>query len=133
MKSISAEKFLESNESTPSQIQISTNLNIIGMESMEKSLSVPFVMTIQYNPSVAQISLKGEVLVKGEKTELEEIQEKHENNENPPQNLVQNIINSSLLEATMISRTLNVPPPLPMPSAQGEGEIEGSENLNYVG
>ncbi len=118
MESISGEKFWESGKPVPSEVHVSTNLNIVGVNSKEDILSIPFVVTIGYNPSVAQISLKGEAQVGGEDVELEEIQEKYKENENPPKPLVQNIINKSLVEATMVSRTLNIPPPVPLPSPQ---------------
>lgn len=133
MKSISAERFWESGKSIPSQVHVSTNLNIVGLDSKDDLLSIPFVVTIGYNPSVAQISLKGEAKVGGEKVELEEIQEKYKENEKPPQSLIQSIINKSLVEATMMSRTLNIPPPVPLPGPQSEGKTKGSDNLNYVG
>lgn len=133
MKSISAEKFWESDEPMPSEVHVSTNLNVVGLNSKEDFLSIPFVVTIGYNPSIAQISLKGEAEVKGEKIELNEIQQKYEKDEKPPQPLIQNIINKSLVEATMVSRTLNIPPPVPLPSPQPRGKSEKSGDLNYVG
>lgn len=133
MESVSAEKFWESDKPMPSEVQVSTNLNIVGLNSKEDFLSIPFVVTIGYNPSVAQISLKGEARVGGEEVELDEIQGKYEENEKPPQFLIQSIVNKSLVEATMMSRTLNIPPPVPLPGPRPQGKSEESGDLSYVG
>ena len=56
---VSADRFWDSRKPIP-PIQINTNLNLVGVEKKsEDSLEVPFVLTINYNPSIAQISLKG--------------------------------------------------------------------------
>lgn len=132
---VSAEKFWESGKQIPGKVQVSTNVNIVEVErENEEFLSVPFVVTIGYNPSVAQISLKGRARVGGEESELEAIYESYENNESPPAQLIQQITNNSLTEATMLSRTLNIPPPIPLPSPQPQGEEKsGEDRLNYVG
>lgn len=133
MKSISAEKYWDTNEPVPSEVHVSTNLNIVGLDSKDDFLTIPFVITIGYKPSVAQINLKGEAQVEGDRSELDEIQEKHEKNEKPPQPLIQNIINRSLIEATIVSRTLDIPPPVPLPRPQAQEKSGNSKNLNYVG
>jgi hypothetical protein len=70
VSNVAAERFLDIRKPIP-PIQINTNLNLVGMEKKsEDSLEVPFVLTINYNPSVAQISLKGRAYVIGEKSEI---------------------------------------------------------------
>ncbi len=133
IKNISAERFWDENKSPPQKVQISTSLNIVGLESKEGSLSMPFVVNIGYNPSVAQITFRGDVQVKGEKSELDKIREKYEEKEKPPNYVIQNVINKSIVEATILSRTLNIPPPVPLPSSKSQGNSEASNKLNYVG
>jgi len=68
--SISAERFWDIRKPIP-PIQINTNINIVGMEKkQDESLEVPFVLSIGYNPSIAQLSLKGNAYVNGEKVRL---------------------------------------------------------------
>ncbi|KXB01921.1 hypothetical protein AKJ44_01870 [candidate division MSBL1 archaeon SCGC-AAA261F17] len=133
---ISAEKFWKSGKQIPLKVQVSTNVNIVEVErESEDILSVPFVISISYNPSIAQITLKGEARVGGEKSELEAIYEGYENKESPPPRLIQQITNNSLAEATMLSRTLNIPPPIPLPTPQARKKKEGKEEErpSYVG
>lgn len=115
MTNVSAERFWDIRKPIP-PIQINTNLNLVGMEKKaDDSLEVPFVLTISYNPSIAQISLKGKAFVLGEKAELEQIYKDYENKKPPPQVIVQSISNVVFVESVLVSRTLNVPPPIPLP------------------
>ena len=79
------------------------------------SLEVPFVLAINYNPSIAQISLKGNAYVSGDKSEIEKVIKDHEEKKPPPPLIVQSISNVVFIESVLISRTLNIPPPIPLP------------------
>jgi hypothetical protein len=126
---ISADRFWDVRKPIP-PIQISTNINMMDVEKKsDGSLEVPFVLTINYNPSIAQISLKGSAYVSGDKSEIDKVLKDHEEKKPPPQIIVQSISNVVFIESVLISRTLNIPPPIPlpqipevkMPSAKPEG------------
>jgi len=115
VSNVSAERFLDVRQPLP-PIQINTNLNLTGMEKKpDSSLEVPFVLTISYNPSVAQISLKGKAYVVGDREEIEKIYKDYEEKKPPPPIIVQSVSNVAFIESVLISRTLNVPPPIPLP------------------
>ena len=112
---ISAERFWGIKKPIP-PIQIATNINMVNMERKpDGSIDVPFVLTIIYNPSIAQISLKGTAYVIGEKDEIDKIFKDYEEKKPPPQIVVQSISNVVFIESVLISRTLNIPPPIPLP------------------
>jgi len=112
---ISAERFWDIRKPIP-PIQIGTNINVVGMEKKaDGTLEVPFVLAINYNPSIAQISLKGSAYVSGDKNEIEKVLKEHEEKKPPPQLIVQSISNVVFIESVLISRTLNIPPPIPLP------------------
>ncbi len=112
---ISADRFWDIKKPIP-QIQINTNLNLIGMEKKtEDSLEVPFILTINYNPSIAQLSMKGKAYVVGDKTELEKVYKDYEEKKPPPPVIVQSISNVVFIESVVVSRALNIPPPIPLP------------------
>jgi hypothetical protein len=116
--SISAERFWDIKKPTPN-IQISTNINVVSIEKKpDDSLEVPFVLTINYNPSIAQMSLKGSAYVQGEKGEIEKIVGEYELKKPPPPIILQSISNIVFVESILISRTLNIPPPIPLPMMQ---------------
>ena len=123
IKNISAERFWDIKKPIP-PIQIGTNINIVGMDKKpEGSLEIPFVLAINYNPSIAQISLKGNAYVSGDKSEIEKILKEHEDKKPPPSLIVQSISNVVFIESVLISRTLNIPPPIPLPQIP---QVKGS-------
>jgi hypothetical protein len=115
VKNISAENFWDIGKPIP-PVQISTNLNVVGINKKEdEMLEVPFVFTINYTPGVAQISLKGKSHVTGSEDELEQILKEHKEKKPPPPIILQSISNIVFLESVLICRTLNIPPPIPLP------------------
>jgi hypothetical protein len=115
VQNISAENFWEIGKPIPS-VQIATNLNVVGIKKLaEDMLEVPFVFTINYTPGVAQISMKGKTHVTGLKDELEQILKEHKEKKPPPPVILQSISNIVFLESVLICRSLNIPPPIPLP------------------
>jgi hypothetical protein len=124
---VSADRYLDIRKPIP-PIQINTNLNLVGMEKQaDGTLEVPFVLTINYNPSVAQISLKGKAYVVGDKGEIDKVYKEYEEKKPPPQIVLQSISNVAFVESVVISRTLNVPPPIPLPQIPAEGKQPGKK------
>jgi len=115
VSNVSADRFWDIRKPIP-PIQINTNLNLVGMEKKsDDSIEVPFVLTINYNPSIAQINLKGKAYVAGDKNEVEKLYKEYEEKKPPPPVIVQSISNVAFVESILISRTLNIPPPIPLP------------------
>jgi hypothetical protein len=113
--SISAERLWDIRKPAPN-IQISTNINVVNIEKKpDFSLEVPFILTINYNPSIAQMNLKGCAYVQGEKDEIEKILKEYDQKKPPAQIILQSISNVVFIESILISRILNIPPPIPLP------------------
>lgn len=129
---ISAERFWERGKSPPPGVHISTNVNVVGVEAKNENLAVPFVVTINYAPSIAQINFKGQAILSGEQSELKKIRDDYKNQRAPPPVLIQTIANASLVEATILSRSLNIPPPIPLPGLP-EPRKPDKERPSYVG
>jgi hypothetical protein len=121
VSSISAERYWDIHKPIP-PIQINTNINVVGMEKkQDASLDVPFVLTIVYNPSIAQITLKGNAFVMGEKEEIDKVLKDYEQKKPPAQIIIQSISNVVFLESIIVSRSLNIPPPIPLPQIPEAG------------
>ncbi|MDI6642820.1 MAG: hypothetical protein QMD95_02065 [Candidatus Hodarchaeaceae archaeon] len=129
---ISAERFWGRDEPAPAGVHISTNVNIVGVEPKEEKLAIPFVVTIGYTPSVAQINIKGQAMISGTSEEIKKIHGDYKSKKPPPPILLQAITNTSLIEATVISRTLNIPPPVPLPGVHAPQKPD-KERPSYVG
>jgi len=125
--SISAERFWDMRKPIP-PIQISTNINVVGMEKkQDNSLDVPFVLSITFNPSIAQMSLKGSAYVIGETTEVDKVLKDYDQKKPPAQIIIQSISNVVFIESVLISRILNIPPPIPLPQIPESGKPPSSK------
>jgi hypothetical protein len=133
VSSISAERFQDIRKPLP-QIQINTNLNLTQMERKpDNSLDVPFVLTISYNPSVAQINLKGMAFVIGDKAEIDKVYKDYEDKKPPPPVVLQSVSNVALTESILISKTLNIPPPIPLPQvSEVKQAVSKSSGRDYT-
>jgi hypothetical protein len=127
VKNISAENFWEIGKPIP-PVQIATNLNVVGINKKnEDLLEVPFVFTILYSPGVAQISMKGKSHVRGSKDELQQVLKDHKEKKPPSALILQSISNIVFLESVTICKTLNIPPPIPLPKISPTPKKKRSE------
>ncbi len=127
VSSISAERFWDIRKPIP-PIQINTNINVVGMEKkQDESLEVPFILSIGYNPSIAQMSLKGNAYVVGEKNEVDKLLKDFEQKKPPAPVIIQSISNVVFVESVIISKTLNIPPPIPLPQVPEAGKPTNSK------
>ncbi len=129
---VSAERFWGAHKPIP-PIKISTNLNLVAVEKKKEDiLEVPFVLTINYNPSIAQINLKGKAFVTGNKDEIGKIHKDYKEKKPPPGNIVQSISNVVFVESVLISKILNIPPPIPLPRIPAKGPSDKkTSKLDY--
>ncbi len=118
---ISAERFWDIKKPVP-PIQINTNINVVEMKKVDETIDVPFILSIVYNPSIAQLSLKGNAYVTGEKEEIEKVLKDYEKKKPPAQVIVQSISNVVFIESIIIAKTLNIPPPIPLPMIPEAGK-----------
>lgn len=111
---MSAERFWEIDRVLPSQVQIGVNINMLDIDQRsDGSLDAPFVFTVSYTPSIAQISIKGKAKISGSGEDTKKIVEDHKAQKPPPVQLVQAVSNAALADTILISRSLNIPPPVP--------------------
>lgn len=112
--SMSAERLWEIDRPMPAQVQIGVNINILDIdEKSDGSLDAPFVFTVGFTPAIAQISIKGKAKISGDTEDIRKILEEYKAKKTPAVQLVQAVSNSAMADAILLSRSLNVPPPLP--------------------
>lgn len=112
--SMSAERFWEMDRPMPPQVQIGVNINMLDIDQRsDGTLDAPFVFTVNYTPSIAQISIKGKAKISGDAQDTKKIVDEHKAQKSPPVQLVQAVSNAAMADAILISRSLSVPPPLP--------------------
>lgn len=111
---MSGERYWSHDSQLPPQVQIGVNINIVGLEQKNDSTAeAPFVFTVSYTPSVAQLSVKGRAQVNGDKEEISKMIAEHRQNKPPPQQVIQAVSSIAMAEAILLSKSLAVPPPLP--------------------
>jgi len=56
---LSGERYWANDTPLPPQVQIAVNINIVGLDQKTESMvEAPFVFTVSYTPSIAQLSVK---------------------------------------------------------------------------
>jgi hypothetical protein len=111
---LSGERYWAHDTQLPSQVQIAVNINIVGVEQKNDSLvEAPFVFTVSYAPSIAQLSVKGRAQISGDRSEVAQIVEENKKNRPPPPTVIQAVSSIAMAEAIVMSKSLSIPPPLP--------------------
>jgi hypothetical protein len=121
---VNGERYWSPESQLPPQVQIAVNINIIGLDQKnDTAAEAPFVFTVTYAPSIAQLSIKGKAQVNGDKSEISEMIEEHKKNKPPPASVIQAVSSIAMAEAIILSKSLAIPPPLPpigLPTEQSQ-------------
>src|SRR5467141_524053 len=111
---LSGERYWAYDTPLPPQVQIAVNINIVGLDQKtEFTVEAPFVFTVSYAPSIAQLSVKGKAQVTGDRSEVVEMTEEHKKNRPLPQQVIQAVSSIAMAEVIIMSKSLGIPPPLP--------------------
>jgi hypothetical protein len=111
---LSGERYWAYDTPLPPQVQIAVNINIVGLDQKtESTVEAPFVFTVSYTPSIAQLSVKGKAQVTGDPSEVVQMAEERRKNRPPPQQVIQAVSSIALAEVIIMSKSLGIPPPLP--------------------
>lgn len=133
---LSGERYWSWESQLPAQVQIGVNINIVGLDQKgELGAEAPFVFTVTYSPSIAQLSVKGKAQVNGDKAEISKMIEEHKQNKPPPGPVIQAVSSIAMAEAIILSKSLGVPPPLPpmgMPTEQQQPQQPSKRQDRYT-
>jgi hypothetical protein len=133
---MSGERYWSHDAQLPAQVQIAVNINIVGLDQKNESTAeAPFVFTVTYTPSIAQLSIKGKAQVNGEKPEIAQMVDEHKKNKPPPTSVIQAVSSIAMAEAILLSKSLGIPPPLPpigVPAEQGQPQPGPKRESRYT-
>jgi len=90
----------------------------------ENTFTSDFIFSVNYVPPIAQLRIRGTFTLIDPPTEIKAaLKEKGSSKKLPPP-IIQIILNSILADAVILSKIVNIPPPLPFPSIipQKEGK-----------
>jgi len=122
---VSVERLWPLNKSFPPKFQVNSNLNIMNFKAIsENTFTSDFIFSVNYVPPIAQLRIRGIFTLIDPPTEIKAtLKEKGSPKKLPPP-IIQIILNSILADAVILSKIVNIPPPLPFPSIipQKEGK-----------
>lgn len=121
---ITGERYWAPDAQLPAQVQIAVNINIVGLDQKsDSSAEAPFVFTVGYTPSIAQLGIKGKAQISGERTEITQMVEENKKNKPPPATVIQAVSSIAMADAIVISKSLGIPPPLPPIGIPAEASV----------
>ncbi len=122
--------FMEKTAPIKGKISIKNHASIKNVEKMELSLgktkqdALKFIFEFKaiYEPKIGHITLEGEVLWLDKKEAIEDVLKQWKKNKKIPEEVMSPVLNQVLsrsnVEALILSRELNLPPPVPLPKVQ---------------
>ena len=91
-------------------------------KAKQKALKFTFEFTSKYEPKVAEILLRGELLYLGDERKIKEITDKWKKDKKIPKDVTKVLLDHVLakcnIQALILSKDINLPPPIPMPKVQ---------------
>ncbi len=128
---MTGERYWSPESQLPPQVQIAVNINIVGLDQKnDTAAEAPFVFTVTYTPSIAQLSIKGKAQVSGEKSEISQMVDEHKKNKPPPTSVIQAVSSIAMAEAILLSKSLGIPPPLPPIGLPAEQQSQGPQQTS---
>lgn len=124
LNQISGERLMEP-ERGIQNLQITTNISITKLAQTDNVLDLSFIFAVNYSPALANLTLKGSAKITGDKSDLEEIRKAFEQKKALPPMVLQTISNVAFVEGVILARSLNIPPPIPLPAIQQQNEMKG--------
>ncbi|MBD3313743.1 hypothetical protein GF345_04845 [Candidatus Woesearchaeota archaeon] len=114
------------------KVNINNNVSIQDVEetdlslgtAKQKGLKIFFEFKSEYQPDIAEILFEGHVLDVEDPKELAEITKGWKKDKKLPKTIMEPVVNSVLMkcniQALIMSKELNLPPPIPLPKVGGK-------------
>ena len=122
----------EKSEQVKGKINISNNVNISSIDKVDMGikdqtgLKFSFVFNSTYEPKMGKIAIEGDVVYLGKKDETKKILDEWKKNKKVTPDVMEKILNTVLakcnVEALILSRDINLPPPLQLPKVAAKKE-----------
>ncbi len=115
-------------------LQVTTNISIIKATPFEGGIDFGFLFAVNYNPAVANLTLKGTIKVTGGQKEIGDLKKAFDEKKTLPPGMLQAISNTAFIECILLARSLNIPPPIPLPMIQSQEQQKPkpSSNPSYI-
>lgn len=123
---------VERSSNARGQINISNNVGIKDAKEIDislgkasqKAIRFMFEFVSSYDPNLGKIVLEGEIIYMGDESKIKEVIKEWESNKKVSPDLMtqllNNILNKCNIQALIMARDINLPPPIPLPKVQAE-------------
>ena len=122
---------IEKKNPVKGKVSINNNVGIKGLEETKlnintnkKALKLDFEFTSSYDPNIAKIVMTGEVIYLIDKEKADEVIKNWKKNKKIEKEMMTSILNNVLakcnVQALILSKDMNLPPPIPLPKVGGE-------------
>ncbi|MFC2154334.1 hypothetical protein ACFLRC_02490 [Candidatus Altiarchaeota archaeon] len=136
LRNIEARRF--SHSANPAKIN--NNSTVTNLAASEESLTVGFIFTSNYEPNVGMIRIEGDLELSASGLDAHQVVSEWEasNRKKLPSHVAEKIHNSILstcmVEATILSRDIHLPTPIPTPriAINGISEEEKKDTDAYI-
>ena len=130
----------ERKEGAAGKVSIKNNVTIksVNQENLalgkekQNALRISFEFTSKYEPKIGGILIEGNLMFMGESKKIKEIMDGWSKNKKIPKDIMSNILNNILtrcnIQALILSRDVNLPPPEPLPKVQPD-----AADKEYIG
>ncbi|MFH1591138.1 MAG: hypothetical protein ABIC95_04390 [archaeon] len=127
---------VEKTDAIKGKINISNNVSIKEVTetdlslgtAKQKGIKFSFVFSSSYEPKIGVIELEGDVLSLEEAKKVKEILDSWKKDKQVPKETMTQILNNVLakcnIEALLLSREVNLPPPIPMPKVSVDDKAQ---------
>jgi hypothetical protein len=121
---------VEKNKSSVGKIDIANNVSITEVKeaklnlgkSKKIGLEFQFLFTSKYKPEIGKIELRGKVIYMDNEETVKKVLKSWEKDKKVPRELLSNLYNTILrkcnIEAIILSRDIQLPPPIPLPKVK---------------
>lgn len=93
-------------------------------KAKQKGLKISFEFKSFYEPELAEILFEGNILDMQDEKKVDELQKGWDKDKKLPDNLMEPLVNSILnrcnVQSLLMSKELNLPPPIPMPKVSSQ-------------
>ena len=132
---------VEKKKSVKGNVNIHNNVTIKNVEKSDVDISndkqqvarFNFEFTSKYEPEIGKIVLGGNILYLDEQKKIKEILDTWKKEKRVEKELMTTILNTILakcnIQALILSESVNLPPPIPLPKV----EVNAKENNSYIG
>lgn len=117
---------IEKKNPVKGKVNINNNVGIKNLEetklninTTKKALKMEFEFTSKYEPNIGDILLEGDVVYLIDKDKAEEVIKNWKKNKKLEKDIMTDVLNNVLakcnIEALILSKDMNLPPPIPLP------------------